>query len=88
MNACAGSVADPFLQSQIASPKLSLDSIARNVKTVKIDLRNMLNPQSWNPLPRAAHRLLQFGVKQEPFRPVYLKLLLLPDKCHLRVNRS
>jgi hypothetical protein len=32
MNAWAGSVADPFLQSQIASPKLSLDSIARNVK--------------------------------------------------------
>ena len=58
MNAWAGSVADPFLQSQIASPELSLNSIARNVKTVKIDLRNMLNPQSWNPLPRAAHRFL------------------------------
>src|SRR5437762_6897795 len=43
---------------------------------------------SRNPLPCPAHSLLQFGVKQEPPRPVYLKFLLLVDKCHLRVDSS
>src|SRR5882724_3686 len=43
---------------------------------------------SWNPLPRPAHRLLQLGVTQEQFRSVYCQLLLLTDKCQLRVNRG
>src|SRR5436190_5115937 len=43
---------------------------------------------SWNPLPRAAHRLLQLGVTQEQLRSLDRELLLLTDKCQLRVNRS